>query len=109
MIEQEGNELVGGTLAVVREDGTGGYSVVDSRDGEQISWRRDLSAANDLAQYVNSTYPDRLIAPARDSLRFETMVYWIVGGPVLPLSAALVVRRVSEVFPDYPPAGMGWE
>ena len=109
MIEQEGNELVSGALALVREDPDGGYCVVDSRDGELISWRRDLPAADELALYINSTYPGDLVAPARDTLRFEAMVYWMVGEPVLSLRSALVIRRVSDACPDYVPAGPGWE
>lgn len=88
-----------GLLALVAPDPEGGFSVVDTRDGEALAWRGELLSANDVATYLNSTYPSGSPAPAWDSLVHEIRMYRTGGEPECPLWK-LEPRRLRVMVPD---------
>jgi hypothetical protein len=95
-------------LALVAEDPDGGYRVIDSRSGWDLAWRGELSSANEVAVYLNSTYPVAAQAPAHDSLVHE-IVCWRIGGDVLPLEAVIDGGDLRATCPATVPFGPGWD
>lgn len=81
-------------LAAIREplDYEKGLDVIDTRTGETLAWRGRMAAgadhhdmegtwevAQELADKLNETYPNRDLAPAHDTLVHE-IVGWRISG-----------------------------
>lgn len=95
-------------LALIVEDEKGGFNVVDSRDGEAITWRSSIDSANEVAIYLNSTYP-KAPYPAWESLVHEVIGYRISGEPALSLHSLISVGRLRASCPSIIPSGPGWD
>lgn len=91
------------------------FDVCDSRTGEAIATRSCLPSANDVAAYLNSTYPvgvdlpgdDQVcVAPAHDTLVHE-VIAWRIGGPQELLAVWWLENKPR--CPWGVPTGPGWD
>jgi hypothetical protein len=83
------------------------YDVTDSRTGEALATRSEMSTANEIAVYLNSTYPIAGIAPAYDSLVHEIIGFRISGEAPMCLDSWWLLNRPSP--PWGVPIGPGWD
>jgi len=95
-------------LAMLAPDSEGGFNVIDSRDGQSLAWRSELTSAHELLGYLNRNYPCGTAWPAYDSLVHE-IVCFRVGGEVLPLELHVAGCDLSRAFPAFVPVGPGWD
>lgn len=83
------------------------HDVVDSRTGEAFASRACMESAQEIAIYLNSTYPIAELAPAYDSLVHEIRCHRISGEAPAPLNR--VVAERGATFPSTVPVGAGWD
>jgi hypothetical protein len=88
-----------GLLALLAADPEGGWNVIDARDGEALAWRGEVSSADEVARFLNATYPPDCFAPAHDSLVHEICMFRIGGEPERPISS-FTPAELSRMVPD---------
>jgi hypothetical protein len=85
------------------------YDVCDSRSGEALATRSELSSANDVAAYLNATYPTPAVWPAHDTLVHEIVMCRVSEDACLCLDTVLMLGRLRQHCPAYLPIGPGWD
>lgn len=92
------------------------YDVCDSRTGEVLATRSCLPSANEVATFLNSTYPlgsnlsgDQICtAPAHDTLVHEIVGWRQRGQAAVPLNRWWA-EHIPQCCPDRVPTGPGWD
>lgn len=85
------------------------FDVCDSRTEEVLATRSCLPSANEVAVFVNSTYPIASQAPAHDTLVHEVIGFRISGEPPVCIETWVMLNHHATSAPWGVPTGPGWD